>query len=62
MNTPETRTSDNICDDCGQAYLSRAQRMDGTRVMTFHQGQCGLCEDHKPITHIENYNFLKEQK
>lgn len=62
MRAPETRTSDYVCVDCGQQYLTREQRMDESRIFTFHRAECGLCDDEKPVTNIRHYNHLQNQK
>lgn len=59
MNTPDTRTSDYVCFDCGRPY----QRPNAEeRAVTCHISKCGLCEEEKSVTHIRHFNWLIKPK
>ena len=60
MKTPETRTSDYVCVDCGQQYLTRKQRIEGSLNVIFSRAECGLCGDVKSVTSIGHYNHLQK--
>lgn len=63
METPETRTSDYVCVDCGQQYLTRKQRIEANiDISLFSKDKCGLCGDKKPVTNIRAYNHLQKPK
>lgn len=65
MNTPDTRTSDYVCFDCGAPYLSHGIFMDYNEVVggvTHHMGRCGICEEEKALTHVRHFNWLRKPK
>lgn len=51
------RTSDYVCVDCGQQFLTEKQRAN-PRICTFHQSTCCLCGEEKGVTNIRHYNYL----
>lgn len=62
MKKKNDRTSDYVCVDCGVPYLTEKQKKEGGHVATFHMGTCGICENHKSITHIRAYNYLNKRE
>lgn len=51
------RTSDYICHECGQQFLTEADK-NRNGVYTAHSGICGLCGQEKTITHMRQYHYL----
>lgn len=62
MNTPENRTSDDICFDCGRNYLTDLQLLMSGYAVTAHVSNCGLCEEKKSVTSFRHFNYLREKK
>ena len=58
-NTPENRTSDDICFDCGRNYLTDLQLIMGGNLVTTHVSICGLCEEKKSVTSFRHFNYLR---
>lgn len=53
----KNRTSDYVCVECGQQFLTEKQRAN-PRICTFHQSTCCLCGEEKGVTNIRHYNYL----
>lgn len=56
------KTNGYCCLDCGREYLTLGQKNEEGRVSTFHKGVCVVCNQEKSITHIRNFNWLREVK
>lgn len=50
------RTSDYVCGPCGRQFL-RVEQLNEPRIVTAHQGTCGLCGRQASVTHIRIYNW-----
>jgi len=54
-------TNGYCCWQCGYEYLTKEQKKEH-QFSTFHLGECVLCSEEKPVTHIRNYNWLIKPK
>lgn len=64
MNTPDTRTSDYVCFDCGRPFVRDLMNFDEfvAAGVTCHMGECGLCGEEKGVTHVRHFNWLRKPK
>lgn len=59
IQEPKITGSEVVCVDCGLKYLTDEQKKRGG-VTTFHEGECFLCGQTKPVTSIRHYNYLNQ--
>jgi hypothetical protein len=50
----EKRISDYCCLECGSEYVKQITFFN----LTFHKGQCCVCNKTKGVTHIRVFNWL----
>jgi len=56
----DKRTSDYICFDCGNKFLTEEQKNEET-VSTMHMSKCGLCGKEKGVCHMRHFNWLNKK-
>lgn len=54
----DNRISDYVCWDCGLQFITDEQKKR-EEVVTAHKSICGLCNQHKLVTSIRNWNWLR---
>ena len=47
-----------VCVGCGLQYLTEKQKKEEDSIVTFTVGDCDLCGELRPLTHIRAYNYL----
>lgn len=52
--------NDYVCADCGIPFLTEKDKNNPSYCYsTFHQSECCLCRETKGVTHIRNFNRLR---
>jgi hypothetical protein len=49
-----------VCFKCGKKHLTKEQ-LNENNVATFFLGKCDLCKKAEAVTHIRNFNYLKNK-